>query len=344
MLLRKLFLLALLPAVLMFQSCGPEDVVNPVTPPVQQGGGNGEGGGNGNGGGETPGTPSGGDAVSMTVCTFNIRYANTADKYPDGTSAAWSVRKEPVKKFLDATKPDLIGLQEVRKEQSQWFASLSSEYGYYDVSRDNASGSSVSSAGGEGVGIMYRKDRFELELKDFFWLDDKPRERPAQNSDGTYGAWNSACRRVTVYAKLKDKKNGTTVYFLPTHYDHKSSDARKKAAELNVEQIKAICKVTDIKNAANVVIFHVGDLNTTSESSEMKPLMDAMNYARLAVDGTDKYTGTFNGFGDSNKIIDHIFYGGKAVKPVKYWVDRSTAYGVPFLSDHYPVLFKWEYQ
>ena len=336
MLLRKLFLFALLPAVLVFQSCGPEDVVNPVTPPVEE---------KPEEPGEpsTPDTPSGGEAVSMVVCTFNIRYANTADTYPDGSSAAWKDRKESVKKFLDATKPDLIGLQELRKEQSQWFSSLSSEYGYYDVNRDNSSGSSVGTSGGEGVGIMYRKDRFELELKDFFWLDDKPRERPAQNSDGTYGAWNSACRRVTVYAKLKDKKNGTTVYFLPTHYDHKSSDARLKAAELNVEQIKTICKVTDIKEAANVVIFHVGDLNTTYESTEMKPLKDAMKYARLAVDGSDKYTSTFNGFGDSSKIIDHIFYGGKAVKPVKYWVDRSD-YGVPFLSDHYPVLFKWEYQ
>ena len=27
----------------------------------------------------------------------------------------------------------------------------------------------------------------------------------------------------------------------------------------------------------------------------------------------------------------------------KYWVDK-TDYGVPFLSDHYPVLFQWEYQ
>ncbi len=329
--LKRLFLIALLPAVLVLQSCGQKDVVNPVTPPSPQGGEE--------GGGETPPSEGG---ITMTVCSFNIRYANTADKYPDGSSAAWTARREAVKKFIDEEKPDLIGLQEVRKEQSQWFSStFSSEYGYYDVSRDNSSGSSVATAGGEGVAVMYRKDRFELVLNDFFWLDPNTRERPAQNSDNTYGEWHSACRRVTVYAKLKDKKNNDAiVWFFPTHYDHKSDEARTKSAELMVSQMQALCKETDLKKA-NQVIIHVGDLNTTSD--KLAPLNDNMHYARLEASGNDKYASTFNGFGDSNKIIDHIYYGGKAIKPIKYWVNKKD-YGVPFLSDHYPVLFQWEYQ
>lgn len=335
---RKLFLITLLPVALVLQGCGPEDVVNPVTPPSSHQGGDDDDT-------PTPPPPSGGDAVSMTICTFNIRYANTNDTYPDGSSAAWKDRAASVKKFFDTVKPDLVGLQEIRPEQSKWFAEqLGADYGYYDVSRDSGSGASVSAHGGshEGVGVLYRKDRFELQTKDFFWLDEKPRELPDKNSDNTYGAWNSACRRVTVYVKLKDKKNGATVWFFPTHYDHKSEVARKNAADLNFEQIKALCKVDDVKNA-NVVIFHVGDLNTTSTSAQLKTLNDNMFYARSTAAGTDKDTGTYNGFGDKSSIIDHIYYGGKAVKPVKYWVDR-TNYGVPFLSDHYPVLLQWEYQ
>jgi endonuclease/exonuclease/phosphatase family metal-dependent hydrolase len=330
---RKLFLITLLPAVLVLQGCGPQDVINPVTPPST------------NEGGEEPPTPPspGGDAVSMIVCSFNIRYANTSDTYPDGSSAAWSARRESVKKFVDTVKPDLIGLQEVRKAQSEDFNSyFGAEYGYYDVGRDSGSGASVASANCEGVGVLYRKDRFELLSKDFFWLDAKPRELPAKNADGTYGAWNSACRRVTVYVKLKDKKNGATVWFFPTHYDHKSADARKNAADLNYEQIKALCKVDDVKNAG-VVILHVGDLNTTYDSAQLKTLNDNMFYARNTAAGNDRGTGTYNGFGDKSSIIDHIYYGGKAVKPVKYWVDK-TDYGVPYLSDHYPILFQWEYQ
>ena len=328
---KKLFLIALMPAALLFQSCKPQNVVNPVTPPPDNG--------------KEPETPvvTSTPGSAMTVATFNIRYANTADTYPDGSSAAWSVRKDAVKKFLDTVKPDIIGLNEVRKEQSQWFASLSSEYGYYDVSRDSSSGSAVSSAGGEGVGVMYRKDRFDLVLKDFFWLDETLRTIPAKNADGTYGAWSSACRRVTVYVELKDKKhNNSLVYFFPTHYDHKSEVARKNSADLMVSQMKALCKVDNLKEA-NCVIIHLGDLNTTYDSGQLKSLNDAMNYARLAVDGSDKNTGTFNGFGKSNSLIDHIYFGGKSIKPLKYWVDRGD-YGVPFLSDHYPVLFQFEYQ
>ena len=333
---RKLFLIALLPVILVLQSCGPEDVVNPVTPPPTPHEG-------GDGGDTPPPTPSG-DADPMVICTFNIRYANTSDTYPDGSSAAWKDRSASVKKFFDTVKPDLVGLQEVRKEQAEWFSSqLSGEYGYYDVGRDSNSGSSVSSAGGEGVGVLYRKDRFELVLKDFFWLDQSTRTLPDKNSDGTYGAWNSACRRITLSVVLKDRKHGDAlIYFFPTHYDHKSDAARKNSAELMVSQMQSITKATDLKGAG-VVIFHVGDLNTTSDSAQLKSLNDSMNYARLTAAGTDKYTGTYNGFGDKNSIIDHVYYGGKAVKPVKYWVDK-TNYGVPFLSDHYPVLFQWEYQ
>lgn len=333
---RKLFLIALLPVVLVLQSCGPEDVVNPVTPPPTPHEG-------GDGGDTPPPTPSG-DVDPMVICTFNIRYANTSDTYPDGSSAAWKDRSASVKKFFDSVKPDLVGLQEVRKEQAEWFSSqLSAEYGYYDVGRDSNSGSSVSSAGGEGVGVLYRKDRFELVLKDFFWLDQSTRTLPDKNSDGTYGAWNSACRRITLSVVLKDRKHGDAlIYFFPTHYDHKSDAARKNSAELMVSQMQSITKATDLKGAG-VVIFHVGDLNTTSDSAQLKSLNDNMNYARLTAAGTDKYTGTYNGFGDKNSIIDHVYYGGKAVKPVKYWVDK-TNYGVPFLSDHYPVLFQWEYQ
>lgn len=340
---RKLFLSFLLPAAILLCACGPEDIVNPVTPPSPKPGTEEP---------QTPEEPDGPDtppvteeADPMTVCTFNIRYANNSDTYPDGSSAAWSARTSAVKKFFDKNKPDIVGLQEVRQEQSKWFSKeLGAEYGYYDVSRDNASGSSVATAQGEGVGILYRKDRFELVNKDFFWLDATPRERPAQNSDGTYGAWNSACRRVTVYAVLKDKQhNNALIYFFSTHYDHKSADARKNASELSVTQMKALCKVSELKNA-NAIIFLLGDLNTTYDNSQLKTLNDNMSYARLAVKGSDQYTSTFNGYGGSGQIIDHIYYGGKAVKPLKYWVDRSTEYGVPFISDHYPVLLQWEYQ
>ena len=285
----------------------------------------------------------------MVVCTFNIRCANDSDTYPDGSSAAWEARKASVKKFLDTVKPDLVGLQEIRKEQSAWFASYSDEYGYFDVSRDSESGASVRSHGGshEGVGVLYLKKRFELVSTEYFWLDQDIHSLPEAHKDDegktVFGIWNSRCRRITLSVVLKDRQHGNSpVYFFPTHYDHKSTEARRNSADLMVGQMKALCKADDLKDA-DIPVFHLGDLNTASDGGLLESLNDNLYYARTSVAGPDTDTGTYNGFKGKNYIIDHIYYGGKAVKPLKYWVDR-TDYGVPFLSDHYPVLFQWEYQ
>lgn len=328
---RSLIFALLFAALFLVSACKPEEVITNSSEDEK--------------GPETPvGPVQPADPDPMIVCTFNIRNANNTDKYPDGSSAAWSDRREAVKKFVDTVKPDLIGLQEIRKAQAEDFASFfRSDYGYYDVGRDSKTGASIASANCEGVGILFRKDRFELVKMGFFWLDENFGVLPEKNSDGTYGAWNSACRRVTVYVELKDKQHGNTpVYFFTTHYDHKSAVARRNAADLSVSQIKALCKVSTLKEA-DPVILHVGDLNATYISGQLQSLNDNMYYARLAVDGPDRSKGTYNGFGKSDTLIDHIYYGGKSIKPVRYWVDR-TDYGVPFLSDHYPVLFQWEYR
>ena len=273
---------------------------------------------------------------AVTVCSFNIRYANNKDKYPDGSSAAWVDRREAVKRFMDSVKPDIVGLQEVRKAQSEDFYTFFGDaYGYYDVGRDSETGASVAEANCEGVGILYRKDRFELVRKGFFWLDANPDARPAQNTDKRYGEWRSACRRVTVYTVLKDKKHGgSTLCFYSTHFDHVSEEAMRLSSALMAQKMKEISR-------ADVVVA-VGDLNTTLEAGLMEALQDDFLYARTEAPGADLYTGTFNGFGHANKLIDHIFYQG-AVAPVKYWVDK-TGYGVPFLSDHYPLLFRFDYK
>ena len=80
---KRFLLCVFLSTGLVLQACGPGNVVNPVTPPTPSGP-------------ETPETPEtptpSGSADPMIVCTFNIRYANNADTYPDGSSAAWSAR------------------------------------------------------------------------------------------------------------------------------------------------------------------------------------------------------------------------------------------------------------
>lgn len=271
----------------------------------------------------------------LKVCSFNIRYYNTDDEYP------WSVRKEPVMKFISTVKPDFVGLQELRSTQAQDLSyNLGDTYGLYEVNRDTGN-SIMSSSSGEAVGILYRKDRFVIEEKGFFWLAENPDELPQENPDGTFSSWNSACRRVVLWVKAIDKAySDRTVYFFSTHFDHKSSDARLNSSNLTVSKIKEIAGVSEIASSKSP-IFLVADFNCEYNSSELAPLKSSLHYARTDSPVTDDGR-TFNGFGEtSNSIIDHIFFAGD-VTPVKYDVVTDD-YGVKYISDHYPVLFECTY-
>ena len=273
---------------------------------------------------------------AFTVCSFNIRYANNkGDCFPDGSSAAWADRRDAVKTFVESVKPDIIGLQEVRKVQAEDFMEFfGNEYGYYDVGRDSPTGASIAEADCEGVGVLYRKDRFDLVDKGFFWLDGTPGTLPVRNDDKTFGDWHSACRRVAAWTLLSDKRRGSLIAFYSTHFDHRSKVARQQAAALMAERMDSL--------KADVVIA-MGDLNTRLDDGWLRPLEEKFAYARNTAPGSDRNTGTFNGFGkrDTDIIIDHIFYGGNVV-PLLYWVERE-GYGVPMLSDHYPVLLRLDY-
>lgn len=318
-LLRKLLPAAVLLAAVV--SCKPEPVINRVP-----------GGGGGEGGGEKPTATS----QTLKVCSFNIRYFNRDDPYP------WSVRKDPAMKFIKTEKPDFVGLQELRSTQSQDFGYLlSDEYSFYEVNRDT--GQPVSSgSSGEGVGVLFRKDRFKLENKGFFWLADNPDKLPDKNSDGTYSSWNSACRRVVVWVKVKDLEHyGQAVFFFATHFDHKSVSAREKSSVLTVKKIKEITGVGDLSQSG-YPIFLVADFNCSYGSSELAPLRSAMKEARSASAKTESGR-TFNGFGDtSTSTIDHIFFVGKLTADRYHIVTED--YGVKYISDHYPITFECTYK
>lgn len=279
---------------------------------------------------------TGGEESTLLVGTFNIRYYNTSDEYP------WSVRKDPVMDFIKDKNPDFLGLQEIRSSQAQDFVyELGDDYGYYDINRDT--GSSVSGSSGEGVGILYRKDRFSILDKGFFWLAEPSDKLPDENPDGTFSTWNSACRRVVVWVKATDRyHDDMTVWFFATHFDHKSTDARLNSSNLTVDKLHEITGISDLKGSATPV-FLVADFNCTYTSSELTPIKSSMNDARTTASESEPDQRTLNGFGEtSNSIIDHIFYGG-GVTADKYDVVTDD-YGVAYISDHYPILLQCTYE
>lgn len=276
------------------------------------------------------------DASEITVCSFNLRIPSSDDGLNN-----WTYRKQGVIDFVKATKPDMIGVQELRfASKEDLVKGLSDMYELYHINRET--GSALANSSGEAVGIFLLRDRFKILDKGFFWLCDTPDALPADTG------WGGACRRITVWVKAQDLKNdGKIVWFSSTHFDHMSTEAQVNSAPLCISRFKTLTNSTNLKGSGDPIFF-MGDLNTEYASVCVQNLASSMNYARLSLKGADSDSDrTYNGFNTTtNKIIDHIFFGGD-VTPVKYWVDRNNycnGTGASFISDHYPVLFKVKYK
>ena len=303
-------------------SCQAEPVINRV--PVPDGGGE-----------ET--VPVERDENTILSGSFNIRYYNTTDTY------SWAMRREAVMKFINTEKPDFLAMQEVCQVQGQYIVeNLDECFGYYGVGKF---GEELPEADDEGVFVLYRKDRFTLKNKGFFWLADPHDQCPELNDDGwSYSSWNSRFPRTVVWIETEDTWHpGETVWFFATHYDNVSSYARTRSSSLIVEQIHELTGIDgDLKGAPMPVIL-TGDFNTDLNSSELSAVRLAMDDARTQSPVTEPSQNTFNNFTDAGvSIVDHIFYGG-SLSPEQYDVVTED-YGVKFISDHWPVLFLGSYE
>ena len=316
----KLLYLSVVSAVIV--SCQTEPVINRV--PVPDGGGE-----------ET--VPVERDENTILSGSFNIRYYNTADTY------SWAMRRGAVMKFINTEKPDFLAMQEVCQVQGQYIVeNLDECFGYYGVGKF---GEELPEADDEGVFVLYRKDRFTLKDKGFFWLADPHDQCPELNDDGwSYSSWNSRFPRTVVWIETEDTWHpGETVWFFATHYDNVSSYARTRSSSLIVDQIHELTGIDgDLKGASMPVIL-TGDFNTDLNSSELSSVRLAMNDARTQSPVTEPSQNTFNNFTDAGvSIVDHIFYGGN-ISPAQYDVVTED-YGVKYISDHWPILFLSSYE
>ncbi len=95
-----------------------------------------------------------------------------------------------------------------------------------------------------------------------------------------------------------------------------------------------------LKKSVHVVI--TGDFNSEIHSTVMVPILDSYCYTREALIPVDTI-GTFNNWGKNvkNPLIDHIFVKNLVV--TEYRVE-TDGYGVPYISDHYPVISSLKYK
>jgi endonuclease/exonuclease/phosphatase family metal-dependent hydrolase len=256
---------------------------------------------------------------TLSVMTFNIRYDN-----PHDSANAWPNRIPVVCDFLNAEKPDLIGMQEVLYQQYTVLDSALSDYGSVGVGRTDGL------KAGEMNPVFFRKDRLELIRTKTFWLSETPEVAGSM-------AWGAGLPRIVTWVELADKENDLHFYYFNTHFAHDSDSARTRSARLLLEKADSI--------AADFPIIITGDLNMLPESEgysvltgpfESVPLL--RNSYEISKKTPEGPVYTFNNFRDKpgpGRIDFILVRDGMKVLDHRTVIRKEK--GV-FISDHWPVI------
>ena len=269
--------------------------------------------------------PNGYEKISYyKIISFNVRYSSAPEI--DGDNR-WELRRDAAVKMVAQQKPLAMGLQEACPDQIDFLDLNLTGYKHIGVGRDDGK------RAGEMMAIYYDTTRLTLLDSGTFWLS----ETPEKVSIG----WDAACNRTCTWGHFKMKDTDFEFLYFNTHLDHLGSLARKNSIKL------IVAKMTEL-NPDNLPVFLSGDFNSTTDDPIFDPLKASLKDAREVSAISDKII-TYNGFGtvtdnpNTRKewVIDHIFFSG--VNPMAFMVLNGN-YGVPFISDHYPISFKFSTQ
>lgn len=259
---------------------------------------------------------------SLRVMSYNIRYDSKSDA---AKGHGWQVRKPEIVKLLNFYQPDIIGMQEVLKNQLNDLAEALPSYQSVGVGRDDGKEK------GEFAPILYDATKFELEKSGTFWLSKNP-EEPGKS-------WDAALPRICTWAILKEKSSDKEVHFFNTHFDHVGVEARKESAKLILKKIREISGGNDF--------ILTGDLNLTPDTEPIKIFVAApeVNDSKEEAEITLGPKGTFSGF-ELGKLpldrrIDYVFTSTNF--NAKSNLVLNTTYGNNYPSDHLPVMVDLEW-
>ena len=186
--------------------------------------------------------------AALNVMTFNIRLDVASDSLN-----SWEYRKDNAAQMVSYYAPDIVGMQEVLKNQLEDLKSSLPEYTQLGVGR--ADGKEK----GEYCPLFYKTERFDLVDYGNFGMSETP------DSIGVKG-WDAACERITTWAILKDKASGKQIAAFNTHFDHMGQVARRESATLILEKMKQI--------AGKLPVVLTGDFNGELDSDPIRLLTE----------------------------------------------------------------------
>ena len=259
----------------------------------------------------------------LSVISFNIRVPAMDDLLNH-----WELRKSATPAMIKDYCPDIFGVQEALLDQLEYVGDNLPNYSYVGVGREDGKEISEiinSKESGEIMAIFYNTSKIKLLEWGTYWLSETP--------DEASKGWDAACKRTMTWARMEMKDSGKEFFYVNTHLDHQSSQARKKGLELILDKIAA-------KNTDNLPVVLTGDFNITPDNSAVLGVLDnaKMLDARTTAEETDDLA-TFNNWGDTTKekVIDYIYYRGFSSCPEYETIVKQYA-NIQYISDHYPIV------
>lgn len=255
-------------------------------------------------------------AQTFNVATFNMRYDNKGDSLNP-----WADRLPAIVQMIRFHGFDVFGGQELLSHQVDGLVQSLPGYAFVGVGRDDGARQ------GEFSPVFYNEAKFSLVKQGTFWLSETP-EKPSKG-------WDAALSRICSWAQLQEKRSKLTFFLFNTHFDHRGVEARKKSAQLILDQISKI--------AGDAPVLLTGDFNVDQNNESYaliqgsKDFKDAFTLAPIKMANN----GTFNSFNLTSKTdrrIDHIFVG-RAFEVKRYGILTDTYFG-KFPSDHFPVMIE----
>jgi endonuclease/exonuclease/phosphatase family metal-dependent hydrolase len=174
--------------------------------------------------------------ADLRVMSFNIRV--DVDRGPN----RWELRRDKVVTVIDDFNPDILGMQEDRKEQDEYILSQLPRYTKFGRS-------TKPDGSGEHNAILYRTNRFTELRSGTFWLSETP------DVPGSRG-WKARIPRAVNWVELADNNNPGLVFAaMNTHWENgpKGASARLHSATLMREKMAEI--------AGDVPVVFTGDFN-----------------------------------------------------------------------------------
>jgi endonuclease/exonuclease/phosphatase family metal-dependent hydrolase len=244
---------------------------------------------------------------AIRTLTANVRYGTARDG-----AHAWPRRRELALGALEASRPDVLGLQEALRFQVDEVRARFSHHLVIGEGRDGGDR-------GEWTALLVDGRRFTVRAAGTFRL-------APEDKLGAVG-WDAALTRIATWAELADREDGGRVIrVINTHFDHIGKQARLESARL-IGRFAA--------SRAELPTVVLGDFNAGEKSAPLEALAEAGfrdTFRDTNPDATEVKTG--HGFrgGRRGAMIDHVLVN-RRLETAEAWIDWTEVEG-RYPSDH----------